>query len=249
LIEGDLNELPLVDLLRGRDWVFHLAAQPGVRSSWGPDFETYMRSNIGATQSLLEAAARTRSLRRLVYASSSSVYGDASSLPVPEEAALDPISPYGMTKMMAERLCQLYAKSFRVPAVSLRFSSISFTVKSIRTRLRRGRRLRSGDDGGGAGQDEAVRGPRFGELDSHPNLAITRLELGDERAQFVDPVACPEVRGVEHHLSLVPGQLTVLRLLRHGVDRPALKARMHLLRHLRRERLRSRACRASPASR
>jgi nucleoside-diphosphate-sugar epimerase len=129
-VEGDLNDLPLVDLLADREWVFHLAAQPGVRSSWGRDFETYMRSNIGGTQKLLEAAAQTPSLRRLVFASSSSVYGNATSLPVREEAGLDPISPYGMTKMMAERLCLLYAGSFGVPAVCLRY----FTVYGPRQR-------------------------------------------------------------------------------------------------------------------
>src|SRR5260370_15681097 len=96
LLAGDLNELDLDEILQPGDVVFHLAAQPGVRRSWGVDFPDYVRHNIDATQRLLEAARR-RGVAPFVYASSSSVYGDAP-LPMAEAGPLQPISPYGVTK-------------------------------------------------------------------------------------------------------------------------------------------------------
>lgn len=124
LVEADLAHADLAPLLADAEWVFHLAAQAGVRSSWGGEFATYTACNISATQRLLEAAARAPWLRRLVYASSSSVYGDAAVLPVTEDAPTRPLSPYGVTKLAAEHLCTLYAHSFGVPAVSLRYFSV-----------------------------------------------------------------------------------------------------------------------------
>ncbi|HEY2960689.1 MAG TPA: NAD-dependent epimerase/dehydratase family protein [Actinomycetota bacterium] len=113
LVEGDLGELALEGHLAGTEVVFHPAAQPGVRGSWGADFAIYVRHNITATQRLLEACARA-GVPRLVAASSSSVYGDAPSYPTTESSATRPVSPYGVTKLASEHLCLAYAQ----PAVS-----------------------------------------------------------------------------------------------------------------------------------
>ena len=123
-VRGDLNEVDLEQLLAGADWVFHQAGQPGVRMSWGRDFAVYERQNITATQRLLEAARRSGSLKRLVYASSSSVYGDAETFPTRETDRPQPLSPYGVTKLAAEHLCSLYAANFGVPTVSLRYFTV-----------------------------------------------------------------------------------------------------------------------------
>jgi len=129
-VEGDLAELDLARLLTDVEIVFHQAAMPGVRSSWGAEFQVYVDHNIRATQRLLEAAVSLRPLRRIVYASSSSVYGDAPALPLEEDAAPRPISPYGVTKLAAEHLCRLYALAYGLPTISLRY----FTVYGPRQR-------------------------------------------------------------------------------------------------------------------
>ena len=129
LVSADLLETDLPRLLNGVEFVFHQAGQPGVRASWGNSFELYVRGNVLATQALLEAVRTSSRLRRLVYASSSSVYGDADRLPVREDALPRPVSPYGVTKLAAEHLCGLYAK-LGVPTVSLRY----FTVYGPRQR-------------------------------------------------------------------------------------------------------------------
>ena len=128
-IEGDIIELDLPGLLGGVDWVFHQAAQPGVRMSWGSYFDVYLRNNVLATQRLLEAA-KGSGIRRLVYASSSSVYGDSPELPLRETARPQPVSPYGVTKLAGEHLCYLYYVNYGIPAVSLRY----FTVYGPRQR-------------------------------------------------------------------------------------------------------------------
>jgi UDP-glucose 4-epimerase len=110
------------------DYVFHLAAQAGVRASWGKSFEIYTRSNIEATQKLLEFYKELK-IKKFVYASSSSVYGDAE-LPMKEDSLLKPVSPYGVTKLAGENLCYLYWKNYGVPTVSLRY----FTVYGPRQR-------------------------------------------------------------------------------------------------------------------
>ena len=110
------------------DYVFHLAAQAGVRASWGKSFEIYTRNNIEATQKLLEFY-KEGEIKKFVYASSSSVYGDAE-LPMKEDSLLKPVSPYGVTKLAGENLCYLYWKNYRVPTVSLRY----FTVYGPRQR-------------------------------------------------------------------------------------------------------------------
>ena len=128
LLTGDLNQLDLTEVLRPGDVVFHLAAQPGVRSSWGPGFAEHTRHNVDATQRLLEAAVRQK-VAKLLYTSSSSVYGDAPR-PMPEDGPLNPVSPYGVTKLTAEQLCMVYWRSFALPVVALRL----FTVYGPRQR-------------------------------------------------------------------------------------------------------------------
>lgn len=128
-VEADLASAKLPPLVKGVEVVFHLAAQPGVRASWGATFGHYIKDNILATQRLLEAL-KGRPLERLVYASSSSIYGDAEAMPTPEDVTPRPVSPYGMTKLAGEHLCSVYFRNHGVPAVSLRY----FTVYGPRQR-------------------------------------------------------------------------------------------------------------------
>jgi nucleoside-diphosphate-sugar epimerase len=128
-IDGDLVQLSLPELIDGVVYVFHLAAQPGVRASWGKEFDQYTHNNLLATQKLLEAC-KGRRLQKFVFASSSSVYGDTTDLPMREDGVTCPVSPYGMTKLAGEHLCYLYWKAFEVPVVSLRY----FTVYGPRQR-------------------------------------------------------------------------------------------------------------------
>lgn len=123
-VEGDINEIDLDAILAGVEVVFHLAGQPGVRSSWGSQFTTYTRCNIEATQRLLEASRSSRALQRFVFASSSSIYGNSESYPTSEGERPEPISPYGVTKLAGEHLCNSYAASFQVPTVSLRYFTV-----------------------------------------------------------------------------------------------------------------------------
>jgi UDP-glucose 4-epimerase len=129
-VESRIQDADLAALLNDRTHVFHLAAQAGVRKSWGRDFEIYTVNNIEATQRLLEAATRMPALERLVYSSSSSVYGDLVAMPMREDALPQPVSPYGVSKLAAEQLCYLYFSNFGVPTVSLRY----FTVYGPRQR-------------------------------------------------------------------------------------------------------------------
>jgi UDP-glucuronate 4-epimerase len=123
LVEGDLNELDLNALVGGVDAVFHLAGQPGVRASWGETFSVYLDQNVLATQRLLEAC-KAAGTERFVYASSSSIYGDADRFPTSEDDLPAPISPYGVTKLAAEHLCRLYYRAYGLPTVSLRYFTI-----------------------------------------------------------------------------------------------------------------------------
>ena len=128
LVRANLLDLDLSELCRGVEVVFHLAAQAGVRASWGRAFEVYTNWNVLATQRLLEAARGGR-LARFVYASSSAVYG-RSELPMREESPTHPLSPYGVSKLAGEHLVSLYAVAYGVPAISLRY----FTVFGPRQR-------------------------------------------------------------------------------------------------------------------
>jgi UDP-glucose 4-epimerase len=128
-VESRIQDANLADLLSDRSHIFHLAAQAGVRKSWGRDFSVYTVNNIEATQVLLEACVG-RPIERLVYASSSSVYGDDTPMPMREDALPQPVSPYGVTKLAAEQLCYLYFANHKVPTVSLRY----FTVYGPRQR-------------------------------------------------------------------------------------------------------------------
>ncbi len=128
IVRADLAEDPLGELFAGAEGVFHLAGQPGVRASWGHDFEHYVRRNLLATQRVLEAAADTGV--RVVFASSSSVYGDAERYPTPENAVPQPLSPYGITKLACEHLVRAYVRSGGLEAIVLRY----FTVYGPRQR-------------------------------------------------------------------------------------------------------------------
>jgi UDP-glucose 4-epimerase len=129
-VESTIQDADLTGVLAGCTHVFHLAAQAGVRKSWGRDFGVYTINNVDATQVLLEAVAAARHIERVVYASSSSVYGDLVAMPMREDALPQPVSPYGVTKLAAEQLCYLYYINHQVPTVSLRY----FTVYGPRQR-------------------------------------------------------------------------------------------------------------------
>jgi len=155
VLEADLADVPLEPILAGADGVFHLAGQPGVRASWGDTFELYLRRNVRATQRVFEAAADTGI--RVVFASSSSVYGDAERYPTPEDTPPQPISPYGISKLACEHLAVAIARARGLDAVLLRY----FTVYGPRQRpdmaftamleaLARGERFRLFGDGSAA---------------------------------------------------------------------------------------------------
>jgi len=127
--DADLLEINLENVLQNIDVVFHEAAQAGVRVSWGANFRIYTENNVRATQRLLEAA-KTARLQKFIFASSSSVYGDAESYPTTEDMKPLPISPYGVTKLAAEHLCYLYYKNYGIPIIILRY----FTVYGPRQR-------------------------------------------------------------------------------------------------------------------
>ena len=128
-VESSIANADLPALLDGVTHVFHLAAQAGVRKSWGRDFQIYTVNNVDATQILLEACVG-RPIEKLVYASSSSVYGDAVEIPMRETSLPQPLSPYGVTKLAAEQLCHLYTTNHGVPTASMRY----FTVYGPRQR-------------------------------------------------------------------------------------------------------------------
>ena len=118
LLNLDLNEI-----LKDVDYVFHQAAQAGVRHSWGRNFGVYTDNNILATQRLLEAC-RNSDVKKVIYASSSSVYGDTDSLPMKESDLPKPVSPYGVSKLAGEHLCHLYHKNYGINSMSLRYFTI-----------------------------------------------------------------------------------------------------------------------------
>lgn len=127
-IEGDLTQLDLYSLLGDVDVIFHQSAIPGVRTSWGKQFQDYARHNILATQILLEAT-RANPVKKIIYASSSSIYGETEGM-VKEDRIPAPVSPYGVSKLSGEHLCSLYHVNFQTPVVMLRY----FTVYGPRQR-------------------------------------------------------------------------------------------------------------------
>jgi len=128
-LELDLSRDDLEPVMRRVSWVFHQAAQPGVRASWDEGFVDYTNHNVLATQRVLEAARRA-GVSRFVFASSSSVYGPVPEGTVTEDAPRRPLSPYGVTKLAAEELVAVYHRAFQLPTVSLRY----FTVCGPRQR-------------------------------------------------------------------------------------------------------------------
>lgn len=124
LIEQDILDLDWSVLLDDVDVVFHQAAQAGVRASWGQKFHLYSERNLNATQVILEAAKDAPHLKRLVYASSSSIYGNAETFPTPETLCPQPVSPYGITKLAGEQMGWLYWQNFGVPVTALRYFTV-----------------------------------------------------------------------------------------------------------------------------
>jgi len=127
-IEDNILEIDM-SILKNVDFVFHLAAQAGVRASWGEEFEIYTRNNVLTTQRLLEGC-RKYGIDKFVYASSSSVYGNVERLPMKEDQYPKPYSPYGVTKLAGENLCELYRMNYGIRTISLRY----FTVYGERQR-------------------------------------------------------------------------------------------------------------------
>jgi UDP-glucuronate 4-epimerase len=128
LIKTDLLALNLEMILHDIDVIYHLAGMPGVRSSWGKEFDPYVMNNIIATQRLLEAA-KDNNISKFIYASTSSIYGEKDGK-VAEDSVPTPLSPYGITKLSGEHLCHVYQKSYQLPVIILRF----FTVYGPRQR-------------------------------------------------------------------------------------------------------------------
>ncbi len=128
-VNENLEEMDYKSYLDSVDYVFHLAGQPGVRLSWGKEFADYVNHNIHATQKLLEAI-KGSSIKKLVYASSSSIYGNSQQETLTETDVPKPFSPYGVTKLAGEHLVVSYSQNFQVPTASLRF----FTVFGPRQR-------------------------------------------------------------------------------------------------------------------
>lgn len=127
--QKDINKIKLQGIIKKADYIFHEAAQAGVRASWGKEFNCYVDDNILATHKLLEALKDQKN-KRMVFASSSSVYGDSAEDELKESSELRPISPYGVTKLTAEKMAFVYWKNYQVPVVSLRY----FTVFGPRQR-------------------------------------------------------------------------------------------------------------------
>ncbi len=125
LIRQDLeSSLDLSTIFKNAEYIFHLAAQPGVRASWGKEFVIYVKNNISVTQKILESLKNNTILKKFVLASSSSVYGNQPSIMNEETSLTRPVSPYGVTKLAAENLTNLYFKNYKIPTVSLRYFTV-----------------------------------------------------------------------------------------------------------------------------
>ncbi|KMK77323.1 NAD-dependent epimerase/dehydratase family protein [Alkalihalobacillus pseudalcaliphilus] len=122
LIESNMLDVNWEPLLKGSEYIYHLAGIPGVRASWGADFHQYVLYNITATQRLLEAC-KSIPLKKFIFASTSSVYGEKSGQ-ISEKSIPKPLSPYGITKLTGEHLCHVYRESFNIPTVILRYFTV-----------------------------------------------------------------------------------------------------------------------------
>jgi len=122
-IEDNILSADLQGIVDRADVVIHEAAQPGVRSGWDDSFKSYSRNNIEATQRLLEAA-KNAEVKKFIYASSSSVYGNAEEIPTTEDSPTRPICPYAVTKLAGEHLCNIYWENFAFPVVILRHFTV-----------------------------------------------------------------------------------------------------------------------------
>ena len=118
------SSLDLSSVFNITEYIFHLAAQPGVRASWGKEFAIYVKNNISVTQKILESLKNNTTLKKFVLASSSSVYGNQSNIMNEETSLTRPVSPYGVTKLAAENLVNLYFKNYKIPTVSLRYFTV-----------------------------------------------------------------------------------------------------------------------------
>jgi nucleoside-diphosphate-sugar epimerase len=184
--------------LDGVDGVFHLAGQPGVRASWGADFELYVRRNVLATQRVFEQAAAAGV--RVVFASSSSVYGDAEAYPTPEDTVPRPISPYGITKLACEHLAHAYGRG-GLDAVTLRYFTVygprqrpDMAFTALVTALAEDRPFRLFGDGGAARSftyvDDAV-AATIAAMERGTAGAIYNVGGGDE-ATMAEAIALAE---------------------------------------------------------
>src|SRR5258706_14944339 len=212
LLEADLVDAPLPSLIGVVDGVFHLAAQPGVRGSWGRTFSVYLRENLLATQRVFEAAADAGV--RVVFASSSSVYGNAPSYPTSETSPVRPVSPYGVTKLCCEQLARAYATCTGLDFVGLRY----FTVYGPRQRpdmaLKRiATALSTGDPFNVYGTGEQSRDVTYVDdavlasiavIDAAPTGAIYNVGGGTETSLRRAMALCQELSGGELDMRLHP---------------------------------------------
>ena len=123
-IEEDLISVDFDSLFKKDTVLFHEAGQPGVRASWGQQFETYVKDNILVTQRILESAKKMNNLKKIVMASSSSIYGNQEGIMEENSTLPKTISPYGATKLAAENLGYLYYENFGLPVTSLRYFTV-----------------------------------------------------------------------------------------------------------------------------
>ena len=124
LIREDLDTLDLSPYVEESKYFFHISAQPGVRASWGNEFMTYVKNNISVTQKILESLKNNTTLKKFIFASSSSVYGNQSGIMDENTSSTRPISPYGVTKLAGENLVNLYFKNYGIPTISLRYFTV-----------------------------------------------------------------------------------------------------------------------------
>jgi nucleoside-diphosphate-sugar epimerase len=207
LIRGDVVDIDEIwpDRIEA-GWVFHQAAQAGVRASWGKEFSHYTHHNILGTQRLLEWARGSKP-EKLIYASSSSVYGNSGKLPMEEEDLPRPVSPYGVTKLAAEHLCALYHQSFGLPAVSLRY----FTVygPGQRPDMAFHRFIRAVLDGGELvvyGNGEQTRDFTFIDDIVAANLSAAKSEEAEGRVYNIGGGSRISVNGVLDLLGRITGK-------------------------------------------